>query len=94
MDVVWGIRRIYNIAREGVWGREGAGIAAGGGLADLCWGLFSHFFDVFLTSFFDRFGCQKGAQKGAKIDQHRAKLVPRRLLKRFFVKKKNCHEKL
>ena len=27
MDVVYGIRRIYSIAREGVWGREGAGIA-------------------------------------------------------------------
>ena len=34
MDVVWGIRRIYSIAREGVWGREGAGIALHQRLAD------------------------------------------------------------
>ena len=51
-------------------------------------------FNMFLTSFFDRFGRQKGAKKGAKIDQNRAKLVPRRLLKRFFVKKVNFHENL
>ena len=52
------------------------------------------FFDEFLTSFCDRFGRQKGAKKGAKIDQDRAKLGPRRLLKRFFVKKMIFHETL
>ncbi len=36
MDVVRGIRRIYSIAREGVWGREGLAIAANYRLADLC----------------------------------------------------------
>ena len=34
MDVVWGIRRIYSIAREGVWGREGLAAAACQRLAD------------------------------------------------------------
>ena len=52
------------------------------------------FFDEFLTSFCDRFGRQKGAKKGAQIGQDRAKLGPRRLLKRFFVKKVIFHETL
>ena len=43
-------------------------------------------FNMFLTSFFDRFGCPKGANKGAKIDRNRAKLGSRRLLKRYFLK--------
>ena len=44
MDVVWGIRRIYSIAREGVWGREGLAVAVHRGLADFSWSVFSLFF--------------------------------------------------
>ena len=43
MDVVWGIRRIYSIAREGVWGREGLAAAACQRLADLSWSLLEPF---------------------------------------------------
>ena len=43
MDVVYGIRRIYSIAREGVRGREGLAIAkgprAGGFMLELLGGL-------------------------------------------------------
>ena len=85
----------YSIAREGVWGREGAGIAAERRAGGFFFALKSLLkINMFLDRSWVAFGCHVGSILGAQIDPSRAKFGPRWLLKRYFLKKVNFHEKL